>query len=138
MSAYNEQYRQYYEGLKSKAISQGMRGNRVYEYSPIYGGYSSMNNRVPTKNHLSDWINIFISQLVITIILSLTILYMKYSSDSRAIDAFRAFKDGVSGNISYSEIYENVKDIDIKNIIDKANSSIQWIKEKVDENPLNY
>lgn len=139
MSVYNDQYKQYYEGLKGRSVSQGIRVNGVQEYSPIYSGYSSVgNNRKYKRNHLAEWIDIFISQVVITIILAATILYMKYSTDLQVVDAFKTFKSSINNGISYSQLYEEVKSIDMNSILDKAKGSIQWIKEKVDENPLNY
>jgi Fe2+ transport system protein B len=137
MSIYNEQYKQYYEGLKSKAIGQGIKTVRTQEYPSFYSGYVRSNKK-NTKNNLSEWIDISVSQLIVTLVLALIILYMKYSTNLQVVDAFKTFKSSINEKVSYAEMYEEVKSIDINSIINKAKDSILWIKEKVDENPLNY
>lgn len=137
MSIYNEQYKQYYEGLKSKAIGQGIKTVRTQEYPSFYSGYVR-NNKKNTKNNLSAWIDISVSQLIVTLVLALTILYMKYSTNLQVVDAFKTFKSSINEKVSYDEMYEEVKSIDINSIINKAKDSILWIEEKIDENPLNY
>lgn len=143
MSIYNEQYKQYYEGLKSKAIVQGIRENREQEQPLFYSSYSGYNRNSPstknmTKKSSSAWIDIIISQLIVTLVLASTIFYMKNSSNSEVVDAFKTFKSNINKDISYSEVYKEVKGIDIDVIINKAKGSLKWIKERVDENPLNY
>lgn len=137
MSIYNEQYKQYYEGLKSKAIGQGLKTIRTQEYPSFYNGYSR-NNKKNTKNNLSEWMDVVVSQIIVTLVLAITILYMKYSSNLQVVDAFQTFKGSINEEVSYADMYQEVKSININIIINKAKDSIQWIKEKVDENPLNY
>lgn len=137
MSIYNEQYKQYYEGLKSKAMSQGIKTMRVQEYPSFYSGYVRSNKK-NTKNNLSEWIDISVSQLIVTLVLVLTILYMKHSSNLQVVEAFKTFKSSINEKVSYGEMYEEIKSIDINSLINKAKDSIIWIEEKVDENPLNY
>lgn len=137
MSIYNEQYKQYYEGLKSRAIGQGINKMNIQEYPSFYSGYVRSNKK-NTKNNLSEWIDVSVSQLVVTLVLVLTILYMKHSSNLQVVEAFKTFKASMNEKVSYGEMYEEVKSIDIDSIINKAKDSILWIKEKVDENPLNY
>lgn len=135
MSIYNEQYKQYYEGLNSKA-----RYNRLQEQPVLYNGYGGYgrSNKKKTAGNLSSWIDIIITQLVVTLVLIATILYMKNSSDLEVTQAFKTFKNSVSKEVSYSEMYKKIKKVDIDSIAGKAKSSFNWIKEKMDENPLNY
>lgn len=137
MSIYNEQYKQYYEGLKSKAIGQGINNISTQEYPSFYSGYVRSNKK-NTKNSLAEWIEVSVSQLIVTLVLVLTILYMKHSSNLQVVEAFKTFKSSINEKISYVEMYEEVKSIDINSLVNKAKDSIMWIKEKVDENPLNY
>lgn len=138
MSIYNEQYRRYYEGLKGKEMRTGMKTDRPQEYPYIYSGYSRNNSKKNKRNNLSGWVNVYIYQLIITVVLALTILYMKYSSNLQVVDAFKTFKTSVNETVSYSEFYKEIKSQDVNVIINKAKNSFQWIKEKIDENPLNY
>ncbi|MCQ2969852.1 MAG: hypothetical protein MJ191_07085, partial [Clostridium sp.] len=103
MGKYDSEYSKYYNSMTNKSKAQG-------PYRNMNTGYKKKNN---IFRQCSEYC---IFQCIVTLIVLVTVLAMKYSNDTKSVEAFNSFKENVNERSSYSEIIDDIKHLKLSNI----------------------
>ena len=122
MGRYDSEYSKYYNSISNKSKVQGPYGN-------INNGYKKKKKR----NIFRQCSEYCIFQCIVTFIVLVTVLAMKYSKDTKSVEAFNGFKENISERSSYSEIIDDIKHVKISDIKSGAAKCLKCIRENVSE-----
>lgn len=125
MGKYDSEYSKYYNSITNKSKVQGPdryvnNGHKKNKKSNIF-------------RQCSEYC---IFQCIVTFIVLVTVLAMKYSNDTSSVEAFNGFKENISEKSSYSEIIDDIKQVKISDIKSGAAKCLKWIRENVKEVPI--
>lgn len=120
MGKYDAEYTRYYNSISNKS-------KNTNTYGSMYNNYNKK------KNIIKECGEYCIFQCIVTFIILVTVLAMKYSNDTKSVDAFNGFKDNISEKSSYTEIIDDVKSLEYSDIRDSAIKCLSWIREVISE-----
>ena len=120
MGKYDAEYTRYYNSISNKS-------KNTNTYGCMYNNYNKK------KNIIKECGEYCIFQCIVTFIILVTVLAMKYSNDTKSVDAFNGFKDNISEKSSYTEIIDDVKSLEYSDIRDSAIKCLSWIREVISE-----
>lgn len=138
MRNYDFQYRQYYDGLKNKSGIKNYQPHSSFdEYTYKYSnGYNS--NSIRKKGNAMSWyINAFIVQLIGSTLLLLLVFGGRYSDSAELKSVYKFLKDGISEKVTYTQIKEDIENLDTTTVMNNIKKSVKWVKEKIETNPMN-
>lgn len=122
MGKYDAEYTRYYNSISNKS-------KNTNTYGSMYNNY----NKKKKRNIIKECGEYCIFQCIVTFIILVTVLAMKYSNDTKSVDAFNGFKDNISEKSSYTEIIDDVKSLEYSDIRDSAIKCLSWIREVISE-----
>lgn len=117
MGRYDNEYSKYYNSMRNAA-------NGVANYS----NFNSTRNRKKKRNIIKECFDYSIFQFIVTFILLVTILAMKYSNDSKSINVFNSFKENLNERGSFEEIVDNIKDVKFDDVTTMVKKCISWVR----------
>ena len=125
MGKYNSEYSKYYNSITNKSKVQR-------PYRNISNGYK----KNKSSNVFRQCSEYCIFQCIVTFIVLVTVLAMKYSNNTSTVEAFNVFKENISERSSYSEIIYDIKYVKISDIKSRAAKCLKWIRENISEAPI--
>lgn len=140
MSNYDFQYKQYYEGLKNKSGMKNQELNRKFDdYIPRYSDrYGNNGNKYKNSQSALSWyINAFILQLVGSIMLFLLVFGAKFSDNVQLKKVYKFLKEGVNKEVTYTDIKQDIEKLDTVTVMNNLKKSVDWVKERIESNPIN-
>lgn len=127
MGKYDVEYSKYYNSIENKSKNQK-------RYTNMNSGY--INNRYKRnkkRSVIKETVEYSIFQCILTFILLVTILAMKYSNDNKSINVYNDFRENVNEKSSYSEIVEDISNLKFSEVKNTAIKCLNWIRENIDE-----
>ena len=125
MGKYDYEYSKYYNKMRND-----VKGIANYNNSKIY------RNKKMKRSIIKECLDYSIFQFIVTFVLLVTILAMKYSNDSRSINVFNSFKENVNKRGSFEEIIGNIKEVRIDDINKGVKKCIDWVRINLEESSL--
>lgn len=125
MGKYDLEYSKYYNSIENKS-----KGHKRYN------GINNGHKKNKKKNVIKESVEYSIFQCIMTFIVLVTILAMKYSNDNKSLEAFNTFKENINEKSSYSEIADNIENLKFSDVKSTAVKCLKWIRENINESTI--